>query len=151
MVRYHIRDSWRNQEYFAWREQVLGTGFRNMKGHLWHMAWIYSGDLQKMMYKWNLNFSVVILLHFPTHNTSCLNSVSDAVPSCFPVSTEKTCFTSCCPSLLDSSLPCSHISLHFPMCANLHFIFWNTNLSHMLIVIIFLDSYLELPNRYHDA
>lgn len=152
MVRHHIRDSWRNQECFAWREQVLGTGFRNMKGHLWHMTWIYSGDLQKMTYKWNLlNVSVAILLYFPTHNTSCLNSVSDAAPSCFSVSIEKTCFMSCCLSLLDSSLSCLYISRHCPVCANPHFIFWNTNLSHMLIIIIFLDSSLELPNRYHNA
>lgn len=43
MVRCHISDSRSNQRYLP--REVLGAAFGNMKGHLWHMGWIYSGDL----------------------------------------------------------------------------------------------------------
>lgn len=129
----------------VWPGEVLGAGFRNMKRHLWHIAWTYSGDLQKMC-KWHLlDFSFVIELRFPTCNISCLN-VSGAVSSylvpCLHGGDRNHVLLSFCLSW--SPLLCLYIPLHSPMYASLHCIFWNTNLSHMLIIIIILDSYPEL-------
>lgn len=144
-MRCHLRNSW-NQNCFVQRS--VGCWFqedeRSSVAPGLHSSWRSSED----MYKGNpLSFNLVIGWCFPTH-VSCLNYISGASPSppspgfhwrdwarfCVPLS---FCL-SWAPAL------CSHIPLRCPLCASLHCIFWNTNSSHILILIIVLDSYPEL-------